>query len=144
MPWTAGRAGRRGKVGGEPLPEALRELRAAFGRHLAAGRGLSPHTVRAYLGDTGQLLAHAASCGIEDVADIDIDLIRAWLATQHAAGQSRATIARRAAAARALTAFAHERGLLPTDPGPLLGTPKARRPPARSAPPDEMQAVLAA
>ena len=126
----------------EGAPEALLELHAAFGRHLAAVRGLSPHTVRAYLGDTGQMLAHAASCGIEDVADIDVYLIRAWLATQHAAGQSRATIARRAAAARALTAFAHERGMLATDPGPLLGTPKARRHLPAVLRADEMQAVL--
>src|SRR5262249_19877340 len=47
--------------------------------------------------------------------------------TQHAAGHSRATIARRAASARALTAFAHERGLVAVDPGRLLGTLKTRR-----------------
>jgi integrase/recombinase XerC len=73
------------------------------------------------------MLGHAARCGIEAVAELDVSVIRAWLATQHAAGQSRATLARRAASARALTAFAHQRGWLPADPGALLGTPKIRR-----------------
>lgn len=124
------------------LPRALADLLVAFRRHLTAGRGLSPHTVRAYASDAAQLLAHVARCGIDAVADIDISVVRAWLATQHAAGHSRATIARRAAAARALTAFAHERGLLGTDPGTLLGTLKARRELPGVLSVDEMTAVL--
>jgi integrase/recombinase XerC len=126
---AAGHAHERANAdrGQEPLPRPLADLLAAFGRHLASGRGLSRHTVRAYLGDVSQMLGHAARCGIEDPAEIDISVLRAWLATLHAAGHARTTIARRAAAARALTAFAHERGLMPADPGTQLGTPKARR-----------------
>jgi len=88
------------------------------------------------------LLSHVAKCGIEDVAEIDVSVVRAWLATQHAAGHSRSTIARRAASARALTAFAHERGLLAADPGRLLGTLKTRRPLPEVLAVDEMLAVL--
>jgi integrase/recombinase XerC len=109
------------------LPAPLEAPVIAFERYLAAARGLSPHTVRAYVGDVRSMLGHAAKCGVEDVAEIDISLLRAWLATQHAAGQSRASIARRAASARAFTAFACERGLLATDPGSQLGSPKTRR-----------------
>ena len=50
-----------------------------------------PHTVRAYLGDIRSLQAHLEQCGITEVAEIDIVVLRAWLATQHAAGQSRPT-----------------------------------------------------
>jgi integrase/recombinase XerC len=132
----------RGAARAEPLPAALSALLAEFGRHLAAGRGLSPHTVRAYLSDAGQLLDHLARCGIVSVAEADIAVIRSWLATQYAAGHSRSTIARRAAAARALTAFAHSRGLLPSDPGLLLGTPKARRELPGVLGVDDMRAVL--
>jgi integrase/recombinase XerC len=114
----------------------------AFWRHLSAGRGLSAHTVRAYVGDATSLLRHVASCGIEDVAEIDVSVIRAWLATQHAAGQSRASIARRGASARALTAFAHERGLLTHDPGVRLGTLKTRRELPEVLAADEILAVL--
>jgi len=114
----------------------------AFGRHLAAGRGLSAHTVRAYTGDLRLLLGHAMACGIENVTELDISLIRAWLATQHANGQSRATLARRAAAARAFTKFAHDRGLLAADHGTLLRSPKAQRKLPHVLAADEIRAVL--
>ncbi len=132
----------RGPVEQQALPAELDALLRVFRRHLSAGRGLSPHTVRAYVGDATSLLGHVARCGIEDVADIDVSVIRAWLATQHAAGQSRASIARRAASARALTAFAYDRGLLATDPGTLLGTLKTRRELPEVLAVDEVLAVL--
>lgn len=128
----------------EGLPPELDALMRAFGRYLSAARGLSPHTVRAYVGDATSLLGHVARCGVEDVGEIDVSVIRAWLATQHASGQSRASIARRAASARALTAFAHERGLLATDPGALLGTLKTRRALPDVLAVDEVLAVLGA
>jgi integrase/recombinase XerC len=109
------------------LPPALARLLGEFVRHLASRRGLSQHTVRAYRSDVGQLFAHLVRCGIEDIAEVDLSVVRSWLATQYAAGHSRATIARRSAAARAVTAFAYERGLLAADPGPMLGSPKTRR-----------------
>lgn len=117
---------------------------AAFERHLAAGRGLSPHTVRAYVGDVRSLCEHLERCGIGEVGEIDIAVLRAWLATQHAAGQSRATIARRAAAARAFTAFAHERGWLAVDSGAQLGSPKVKRHLPEVLTADEITAVLEA
>jgi integrase/recombinase XerC len=109
------------------LPEWASERLAGFERHLAAERGLSPHTVRAYLGDVGALLGHACTAGLADLAALDIGVIRAWLAAQHASGMARASLARRAAAARTFTAFAYSRGWLASDPGPLLATPKAAR-----------------
>lgn len=121
---------------------ALEASLAAFERHLAAGRGLSPHTVRAYVGDVRSLFDHLEQCGIVEVAEIDIAVLRAWLATQHAAGQSRATIARRAAAARAFTAFAHERGWLAVDPGARLASPKVKRQLPEVLAADEIVAVL--
>jgi integrase/recombinase XerC len=101
---------------------------AAFRRHLAAERGLSPHSVRAYLGDISALLRYAAEQqGCIGLADLDIAVLRGWLGSQHRAGQARTTLARRAAAARAFTAFAQERGWLAVDPGAQLGTPKVAR-----------------
>jgi integrase/recombinase XerC len=126
----------------DPLPPALDALFRAFERHLAAERGMSAHTVRAYTGDAHSMLRHVARCGMEAVGELDVSVIRAWLATQHAAGQSRATIARRAASARALTAFAHDRGWLPADPGALLGTLKTRRELPEVLAVDEILAVL--
>jgi integrase/recombinase XerC len=137
------RAGSAAARAAEPLPDRLDSQLAGFERHLAAERGLSPHTVRAYVGDARALLEHACRCGIGDVAELDIAIIRAWLAAQYAGGQARATIARRAAAARAFTAFAHSRSWLDNDPGPLLGTPKAGRHLPQVLAAEQMAAVLA-
>jgi integrase/recombinase XerC len=110
------------------LPEPLAAAQARFLDHLALERGLSPHTVRAYAGDVTGLLVHATRRGCEAVSDLDIALLRSWLAQLHARGASRSTLARRASAARMFTAWASRRGLLATDPGALLASPKAQRP----------------
>jgi integrase/recombinase XerC len=126
------------------LPAWLGERLAGFERHLAAERGLSPHTVRAYVGDVAALLEHASLGGLSDLAALDIGFIRAWLAAQHASGMARTTLARRTAAARAFTGFAHSRGWLDSDPGPLLGTPKAARHLPDVLGQEQMSVVLAA
>lgn len=100
---------------------------AAFERHLRLERDLSPHTVRAYLGDITSLLTHLEAAGHDSLDALDITVLRDWLGDQHQAGRSRATLARRTACARVFTAFCHRRGLLATDPGLLLGTAKSSR-----------------
>ena len=124
------------------LPPRLRAALAAFGQHIGAERGLSRHTVRAYLADVTSLLEHAATAGAGAPAELDITILRAWLAEQHGSGLSRATLARRAAAARAFTAFARARGLLTQDPGPLLGMPKIPRRLPQVLRQDQVAAVL--
>jgi integrase/recombinase XerC len=147
-PASAGTASRRAaSAAPEPpggvLPEWASVCLAGFERHLAGERGLSPHTVRAYLGDVAALLEHACLGGLAGLAALDVGVIRGWLAAQHAGGMARATLARRAAAARTFTAFACSRGWLDGDPGPLLGTPKpVRRLPGVLAR-EQMAAVLA-
>jgi integrase/recombinase XerC len=110
-----------------PLPPALAASLTAFERHLRSERSLSPHTVRAYTGDISSLLGYASDQGIGTPEDLGVAELRGWLAIQHESGAARATLARRSAAARAFTAFAHRRGWLATDPGPQLGTLKTRR-----------------
>jgi integrase/recombinase XerC len=126
------------------LPTWADQRLAAFQRHLAAERGLSPHTVRAYLGDVSSLLEHACRRGLGDLADLDIAVIRSWLAAQHSGGRARATLARRAAAARAFTAFGCSCGWLAGDPGALLGTPKTHRHLPQVLAREQITAVLAA
>jgi integrase/recombinase XerC len=127
----------------EGLPPALGSALAEFCRHLAAERALSRHTVRAYQGDIASLLEYAWHDGIEDPAFIDLTTLRGWLASQHQAGAARATLARRGAAARAFTAYSHRQGWLAVDPGPQLGTPKARRALPQVLRRDEINMVLA-
>jgi integrase/recombinase XerC len=125
------------------LPARLESALEAFRRHLAAERGVSGHTVRAYLGDVRGLLEYAAQAGVTSPDGLDIAVLRGWLAGQHATGRARATLARRAASARTFTAFGHARGWLPSDPGPLLGTPRLRRKLPEVIRQDQMAAVLA-
>ena len=126
------------------LPAALQRAQAEFGRHLAAERGLSQHTVRAYLGDIRSLLEHASGCGITEPGQLDLAVLRSWLARQRALGQARSSLARRGAAARTFTAFAHSRGWLARDPGPLLGMPRPHRTLPGVLRRDEMTAALEA
>ncbi len=111
----------------ERLPPALREAVDEFGRHLAAVEGRSEHTVRAYVGDVVSLLDHAAFEGRATVADLDIVVLRGWLAARMGSGAARASQARRAAAARAFTGWAHRTGRAPGDPGAQLASPRAYR-----------------
>jgi integrase/recombinase XerC len=109
------------------LPAGLADARAEFVRHLALELNRSPHTVRAYDGDLGSLLHHAADPGVCAVGELDVHLLRSWLARLRAEGASRATLARRGSTARTFTAWAHRTGRLGTDPGLLLAAPKPLR-----------------
>lgn len=110
-----------------PLPGDFADALAGFERHVRDERGRSPHTVRAYIGDVRALLDHLADAGRVDLAEVDLSDLRTWLARLHALGQSRATLARRAAAARAFTAWCTRRGLMPYDPGARLASPQVHR-----------------
>ena len=127
---------------GGPLPPRMADALADFERHLRSERSLSAHTVRAYIGDVGSLLEHASRGGAEGPGDLSLSHLRGWLASQHASGAARTSLARRGAAARAFTAFAHRSGWLATDPGPQLGTLKTRRALPHVLRQDEIKAVL--
>ena len=109
------------------LPPEFADALEAFTLHLETELGRSPHTVRAYVGDVTRLLRYARAEGALHLADLDLTDLRGWLAHETADGHARATLARRAAAARVFTAWAHKRGLLVVDPGDRLGTPAAHR-----------------
>lgn len=100
-----------------PVAAVLEE----FLRHLELERGRSAHTVRAYRGDLVGFLA-----GITDVTSLDLPLLRRRLSDGHRGGAGRSTLARRAAAARTFTAWAHRTGRLATDPAALLVSPRPR------------------
>lgn len=127
----------------QTLPPRLNAALTEFSRHLDAERALSRHTIRAYHGDIQSLLEYAWRYGVEDPASLDVSTLRGWLASQHQAGAARATLARRGAAARAFTSFAHRKGWLDTDPGPQLGTPKTHRILPQVLRREEMNTVLA-
>jgi integrase/recombinase XerC len=116
----------RGEAAGA-LPPRLVEALDGFRTHLELERARSAHTVRAYVGDVASLLEHASRRGVTGPDELDLAALRSWLALSRTSGAARTTLARRGSSARVFTAWAHRRGLLPTDPGLLLGTPKGRR-----------------
>jgi integrase/recombinase XerC len=109
------------------LPGDLAAARDEFVTHLVLERNRSEHTVRAYEGDLNALLHHAAGAGLTQVGELDVLVLRSWLASMRDAGASRATLARRGASARTFTAWAQRTGRTATDPGRLLASPKAHR-----------------
>jgi integrase/recombinase XerC len=111
----------------ESLPPAMRAAVDDFAVHLARVDNRSAHTVRAYVGDVVSLLEHAAAAGCAGPADLDITVLRGWLAQRMTGGAARTSQARRAAAARTFTAWAHRSGLGPPDAGAQLASPRAHR-----------------
>ena len=105
----------------------LDEAYSGFTIYLRDERGRSPHTVRAYLADLRDLFNFAIERGCNSPTDLTLPLLRAWLAALHGGGQARATIARKAASARAFTAWALRRGYTETDFGVRLASPQVSR-----------------
>ena len=112
----------------DSLPDTAQEVLDHYERHLRLERGLSEHTVRAYCGDVVSLLGQWYTDGDNrDLAALDVTTLRGWLARQQQQGSSRATISRRAAAARVFTEWAWQRGILDSDPGARLAAPRPSR-----------------
>ncbi|TCO56944.1 tyrosine recombinase XerC [Actinocrispum wychmicini] len=114
------------------LPPPDGDIVDAYERHLRSERGLSPHTVRAYVGDAVSLLGYVRGLdvlgtGEQERHELDLPGLRAWLAGQRSAGTGRTTLARRSAAARTFTAWAYRRGHIATDPGARLVAPRPHR-----------------
>ncbi|HZE39258.1 MAG TPA: tyrosine recombinase XerC [Stackebrandtia sp.] len=112
------------------LPPALVDALDGFADHLAHERGRRAHTVRAYRSDIRSLLEHAAASGSADLSAMDISVLRGWLTRLRLDGLARTSLARKVAAARAFTAWAHRQQLLSADPGVrLVGPSVPRNPP---------------
>lgn len=136
------------KAGNEPdrsdgLPAPFRELLAQFTSHLEDETGRSAHTVRGYLGDVRSLLRYANDCGVTSVSDMDIKVLRGWLADRRRQGAARASLARQVSAARTFTGWAHRAGHTPLDPGLRLAGPKVPHNPPQVLRVDQAEAVVA-
>ena len=57
----------------------MRGLADGYLRELAATRGASPHTLRAYGGDLDELLAFLDGRGIERPTEVTPRVLRGWL-----------------------------------------------------------------
>ncbi len=109
------------------LPGPLAASVGAYEQHLRLEVNRSQHTVRAYLGDVVAFLDHLAHLGGDALDDIDLPMLRGWLAILRDRGAARTSLARRAASLRTFTAWAHRTGRAGTDAGALLASPRAHR-----------------
>ena len=124
------------------LPPALAEVLADYEEHLRWQRDLSAHTLRGYVGDAVWLLDHLVRRGGTRIEDLDLPTLRSWLANNRTRGAGRATIARRAAAARSFTRWLRRSGLTSEDVGLRLVSPKAHRTLPEVLAPDQARAVV--
>ena len=84
--------------------------------------GRSPNTVKGYASDLATLHGYA------DTFDaFTLEALRTWLADALTAGRSRATLARRTAAARAFSTWAYRQGYIDHDAAARLKAPKVNR-----------------
>ncbi len=113
--------------GDDPLPAELRRSLDGFEVYLRAEQDLAPRSVRAYVSDAASLLTHASRRGVTTPQELDLAALRSWLALQATTGRARATLARRASAARAFTSYLAARGLATEDVGRRLAQPKPQR-----------------
>lgn len=107
----------------EPVASTqLQEAIADFAEHLHLVVGRSPATVAGYRSDLIDFCQHAHT--FEDFTLVNL---RAWLGAAVDAGKSRATIARRAAAARSFSSWCEHQGYLDTNVAARLAVPKSGR-----------------
>ncbi|CQD09866.1 MULTISPECIES: tyrosine recombinase XerC [Corynebacterium] len=97
------------------LTEAIED----FAEHQLLVRGRSAATVKGYRSDLRDLAR-----SVPDFASFDLNALRAWLGEAVAQGKSRATLARRTAAARAFSTWAVREGHLQADVAARLVSPK--------------------
>ena len=109
------------------LPAALGHSVEGFERYLLLERGYSRHTARAYAGDVVSLLDYAAGLRVTEPGELDLGVLRGWLARLRSSGAARSTLARRAAAARTFTGWLRRSGLTAEDAGELLASPRPHR-----------------
>ena len=129
----------------DPVPEdpAWTHARTEFVEHLLHELGRSPATARAYATDLTSLREHATRMGRPRLDQLDLGVLRSWLARLRSSGCAASTMARRASSARTFTAWAQRRGLLETDPGLRLASPRLHRPLPRVLTEAQARTVLA-
>jgi integrase/recombinase XerC len=116
---------------GSATPSAGGDFTAAIDRflaHLAAERGASPLTRKAYREDLLQLEEFLRSAGCRRPADATSAILRRFAAGLNAAGYAASTVARKLASMRSFFTFGQREGWVRANPAkPLRGPKRGRR-----------------
>ncbi|TCJ00297.1 tyrosine recombinase XerC [Aeromicrobium sp. IC_218] len=122
--------------------DAWDEVLDVYAHHLRHERGLSEHSVRAYVTDLQALAEHARLLHVHDPAGLTLRTLRSHLANQQTRGRARTTLARRATSARVFTAWLVRTGRATQDAGALLASPRPHRPLPPTLRRDEVETML--
>ncbi|RLS79419.1 MAG: tyrosine recombinase [Planctomycetota bacterium] len=122
------------------FPEALER----FLRYLAAERGASPLTTKAYREDLLQLEEFLRSAGCRGPAEASSLVLRRFASGLHAAGYAASTVARKLATMRSFYAFGQREGWVRANPAKPLRSPRRPRKLPRFLTADEIGRLLAA
>ncbi|HEY5617609.1 MAG TPA: tyrosine recombinase XerC [Vicinamibacterales bacterium] len=117
--------------------------------YLRFNRNTSVHTVAAYGSDLSQFLDYAAARLDKDTtrlrpADLELDVIRGFMAELHRRGRSRASAARKLSALRSFVRFLRREGLIDADPASLAVAPRREQKVPAHLSVDEMSRLLEA
>ncbi len=111
---------------------------------LAAARGASPHTLRAYRADLSELTDYLSRAGVEDPAKVRPKMLRGWLVELDERRLARTSIQRKLSAARSFFTSLLEAGVLEVHPATGLRQARSRRPLPGHLETSEIEALLAA
>jgi integrase/recombinase XerC len=115
--------------------------------YLRLNRNVSTHTLEAYRSDLSQFLAFAAGHlgkGPEALrpTDLELALVRSFMADLHRQRQSRASVARKLSALRTFSRFLRREGWLESDPVALAVAPRREQKVPAHLSMDEMSRLL--
>ena len=99
----------------------------SFLLYLQTERGASAYTLRNYGHEIAEFMAFANERGVQRWQDVDVVLVRAWIASLHRAGYHPASIARRLYELRSCFRFLQREKVVAENPAALVETPKQPR-----------------
>ena len=118
---------------GASAPRTLDQHAERYLTELAASRGASPHTLRAYRTDLAELAAWLKGRGVEDPREVSPRALRGWLAQLDERGLARTSLQRKLSAARSFFRRLQELGHIDVHPATGL---RQRRSNINGADPD--------
>ncbi len=118
-------------AGGMTEEVLIADIVELYRRELALRRGLSEHTVTAYVHEARSLLEflnRAVGAGPDELLDLsllDLTDVRGWLAQSQKQGQARSSLARHSAAIRTFSSWLYRSGYTTSDAAARLKAPRA-------------------
>lgn len=98
------------------LHDSAQGILARWERYLTHSRGMSPHSVRAYVSDIDSALQFMLGEARFDSRDLTARAFRAWVASRAREGDARSSIARYVASARLFGQWMKREGITDVDP----------------------------